>query len=406
MLTKRLTSGTALATLLLGCAIADDAPTAPFPHGEPPRAAQPALNLGYGPDLFYYLRHDASTFSTFGTISTAGTITDRFGVGNSVTALTFAAPNVGYGGSLFYALRQNPATGISTITTISTNGTVTDRFGVGSYVDALTFAAENVAYGANLFYYLRHDPATGFSTFGTISSDGTTTDRFGVGPYFDALTFVPEDVGYGPNLFYYLRHDPGTGFSTFGTISTNGTVTDRFGVGFDFRALAFADTDVGYGTNRFYYLRSDPLAASFTTFGTISTNGDVTDRFGVGNDFDALAFPRPLRISIDVKPGVFPNTVNPASKGKVPVAILSTAAFDATTMIPASVRFGAIGTEASAVHSAIADVNADGRNDLILQFMISETGVVCGSTTGILTGTAGGNVAIRGSDPIVTTGCN
>jgi hypothetical protein len=355
MLTKRLTSGTALATLLLGCAIADDAPTAPFPHGEPPRAAQPALNLGYGPDLFYYLRHDASTFSTFGTISTAGAITDRFGVGNSVTALTFAAPDVGYGGSLFYALRQNAATGISTITTISTNGTVTDRFGVGSDVDALTFAAENVAYGANLFYYLRHDPATGFSTFGTISSDGTRTDRFGVGPYFDALTFVPEDVGYGPNLFYYLRHDPGTGFSTLGTISTN---------------------------------------------------GDVTDRFGVGNDFDALAFPRPLRISIDVKPGVFPNTVNPASKGKVPVAILSTAAFDATTVISASVRFGATGTEATAVHSAIADVNADGRNDLILQFLISETGIVCGSTTGIITGTAGGNVAIRGSDPIVTTGCN
>jgi len=40
--------------------------------------------------LFYYLRHDGSGFSTFGTISTSGAITDRFGVGSSFDALTFA----------------------------------------------------------------------------------------------------------------------------------------------------------------------------------------------------------------------------------------------------------------------------------------------------------------------------
>src|ERR1700676_4573562 len=48
------------------------------------------------------------------------------------------------------------------------------------------------------------------------------------------------DVGYGPDLFYYLRHD-GTGFSTYGTISTSGAVTDRFGVGNNFDALTFAE---------------------------------------------------------------------------------------------------------------------------------------------------------------------
>jgi Galactose oxidase-like, Early set domain len=42
--------------------------------------------------------------------------------------------------------------------TISTSGAVTDRFGVGDNFDALTFAAGNQGYGLNLFYYLRHVP--------------------------------------------------------------------------------------------------------------------------------------------------------------------------------------------------------------------------------------------------------
>jgi hypothetical protein len=354
---KRHVRFTALVTVLFACTNADSGPVAPAAERAAMPTAQAALNLGYGPDLFYYLRHDATNnFSTFGTISTAGVITDRFGVGTAFNALTFAAPNVGY--------------------------------------------------GANLFYYLRQDLSTGFTTLGTISTNGTITDRFGVGQNFDALVFVPEDVGYGVNLFYYLRHDPATGFSTFGTISTNGTITDRYGVGSYFRALAFADVNLGYGANQFYYLRLDLPASNFTTFGTISTDGTVTDRFGVGDLFDALVFARPLAVSIDIKPGVFPNTVNPGSKGKLPVAILSTATFDATTVNAASVRFGVNGSEAVPVHVAQSDVNADGRTDLILQFLVSETGIVCGTTSGVLTAQAGGGAAIQGTDSIMTTGCN
>jgi hypothetical protein len=44
-------------------------------------------------------------------------------------------------------------------------------------------------------------------------------------------------------------------FSTFGTISTTGAIVDRFGVGNNFDALTFVLQSVGYGTNLFYYLR-------------------------------------------------------------------------------------------------------------------------------------------------------
>src|SRR6266702_1362349 len=254
-----------------------------------------AGDLEYGPNLFYYLRHDpsANNFSTFGTISTSGAVTDRFGVGLDFDALTFVAGDLVYGANLFYYLRHDPgANNFSTLGTISTSGAVTDRFGVGLNFDALTFVAGDLEYGPNLFYYLRHDPsANNFSTFGTISTSGAVTDRFGVGLDFDALTFVAGDLVYGANLFYYLRHDPGANnFSTLGTISTSGAVTDRFGVGLNFDALTFVAGDLEYGPNLFYYLRHDPSANNFSTFGTISTSGAVTDRFGVGLDFDALTF--------------------------------------------------------------------------------------------------------------------
>ena len=100
-------------------------------------------------------------FSTFGTIDTSGAVVDRFGVGENFDALTFAAGNRGYGPNLFYYLRHD-GTGFSTFGTIDTSGAVVDRFGAGQNFDALTFAAGNRGYGPNLFYYLRRE-VTGFA---------------------------------------------------------------------------------------------------------------------------------------------------------------------------------------------------------------------------------------------------
>jgi hypothetical protein len=379
-------------------------------------AAAAAIDLGYGPNLFYYFRHDPSlnNFSTFGTISTSGVITDRFGVGSNFDALTFVAKDLGYGPNLFYYLRHDPSLGnFSTFGTISTSGAITDRFGVGQNFDDLVFVEDNLGYGPDLFYTLRHDPSLGnFSTFGTISTSGVITDRFGVGQDFDALTFVAANLGYGPNLFYTLRHDPSLGnFSTFGTISTSGVITDRFGVGQNFDALTFAADNLGYGPNLFYTLRHDPSLGDFSTFGTIATSGIITDRFGVGRNFDALTFavgpstPPPTVVSIDIRPGEFPNNVNPRSKGKIPVAILATDIFDPSTVNPATVRFGRTGTEAPPVHSHLEDVNGDGRADLLLQFETQPTGIVCGDATASLTGQTASGGAIQGSDSIATVGC-
>ena len=112
-----------------------------------------------------------------------------------------------------------------------------------------------------------------------------------------------------------------------------------------------------------------------------------------------------MPVQIDIKPGSFPNSINPRSRGKIPVAILTTDSFDATTASPNTVRFGPTGTEAAPVHSALADVDGDGDIDLILHFKTQATGIKCGDVSALLTGETFGGQAIEGSDSIRTVGC-
>jgi hypothetical protein len=84
---------------------------------------------------------------------------------------------------------------------------------------------------------------------------------------------------------------------------------------------------------------------------------------------------------------------------------MTTSTFDAKSVDPATVRFGATGNEASPAHFALEEVNKDGDIDLILQFRTEATAIVCGNTSASLTGKTLGGQAIRGSDSINTVGC-
>ncbi len=180
-------------------------------------------NLGYGANLFYYIRYNAfDHLDYFGTISTISEVfQDRIPVGQNLKALTYTADNVGYGANLFYYLRYNAVEDLDYFGTISTSGEVLDKFSVGRNMKALTYVADDLGYGPNLFYYLRQD-GTGLSTLGTISTSGAVIDRFSLGNGFDSLAFTADNLGYGANLFYYLRFDI-LGTTTFGTVSSPST---------------------------------------------------------------------------------------------------------------------------------------------------------------------------------------
>ena len=85
-------------------------------------------------------------------------------------------------------------------------------------------------------------------------------------------------------------------------------------------------------------------------------------------------------ITIDIKPGSDPNSINLRSKGVVPVALLSTAEFDATTILESGgdVYFaGAI-----AIRLNIEDVDGDGIDDVICHFRTQELDLDENSTDG------------------------
>lgn len=130
------------------------------------------------------------------------------------------------------------------------------------------------------------------------------------------------------------------------------------------------------------------------------TGGSFGD--GTNMDYVTVKYSQELTVTIDIKPGSFPNSINTKAQGVIPVAILSTSGFDATTVNPLSVRFGP--GDASEVHGMghIEDVDGDGVMDLLLHFDLQKSGIRDGDSMASLTGQTFSGRNIRGSDSITT----
>ena len=79
--------------------------------------------------------------------------------------------------------------------------------------------------------------------------------------------------------------------------------------------------------------------------------------------------PGPLSVTIDIKPGKSPNSINLGSNGTVPVAILSAPGFDATTINPLSVTLASAPVQLRGKGTPMvshSDVNGDGMTDLLI----------------------------------------
>lgn len=108
--------------------------------------------------------------------------------------------------------------------------------------------------------------------------------------------------------------------------------------------------------------------------------------------------PATVQISLDIRPGSKELVrINPKSNAKLPVAILSSTDFDATSIDPASLKFGASGYEDSLAkcNPVGQDLNADGRLDLLCHFEVKSMKLGEGDLEGILRGSANG-VAFEG----------
>jgi hypothetical protein len=131
-----------------------------------------------------------------------GTVTGEVGY----FGLTFAAADLGYGANLFYYLRSDASTGFTSFGSMDPAllGTSVDQFdlGLGGH-NALAFTGTDVGYGTDKMYFLRLDPVTGFTILGTLNPvTGKASDIANLGSVFSTLTFSPTDLGFGVNKFY------------------------------------------------------------------------------------------------------------------------------------------------------------------------------------------------------------
>lgn len=79
----------------------------------------------------------------------------------------------------------------------------------------------------------------------------------------------------------------------------------------------------------------------------------------------------PEEVTIDIKPGSYPNSINLGSHGVIPVAILSDADFDATSVDPKTVFLAGAGVrvrgKGNKYLASQEDVNGDGLIDLVVK---------------------------------------
>jgi len=109
---------------------------------------------------------------------------------------------------------------------------------------------------------------------------------------------------------------------------------------------------------------------------------------------------------IDIKPGSDPNSINPRSRGLIPVAILGSDEFDVANVDVTSLAFGPGG--AAPAHPAgghFEDVNDDGLIDLGSHYSTPETGIACGDIEADVTGAFLDGTPIECCDDVFTVGC-
>ena len=109
-----------------------------------------------------------------------------------------------------------------------------------------------------------------------------------------------------------------------------------------------------------------------------------------------------FEVDIDIKPGSDPNSISPGGKGVISVAILTTPAFDATTVDADTVAFGPGGATRAHANAHVEDVDGDGDLDLVLHFRTQETGIAFGDSEACLSGVLFDGTVFEACDAIRT----
>lgn len=144
----------------------------------------------------------------------------------------------------------------------------------------------------------------------------------------------------------------------------------------------------------------------------VDQRGQLRPR-GLGCDLGAFEASQ-VKMQIDINPKTSLNPIDLTSNAAIPVAILSTPAFNAPRrVVQVSLTFGLTGLEDSILHlpssnklvCSAEDINGDRLADLVCHFKIKSAGFTCQATRGILRAELLEGLLAVGSDAVKVTRC-
>ncbi|MDH3626606.1 MAG: PQQ-binding-like beta-propeller repeat protein [Acidobacteriota bacterium] len=194
------------------------------------------------------------------------------------------------------------------------------------------------------------------------------------------------------------------------TVIVHGSSTGTEG-GLDYATLAY-DAETG---EQVWSARYDGPASDRDLARSIAVSPDGSTVFVSGyskgvetSDFATVAYSLVRYVAIDIRP----RSINPGSRGVIPVALLGSDEFNVSDMDVATLRFGP--DEGACRHDLtdpftfsehLKDMNLDGNMDLMLHFNTQDTGILCGETEATLWGVLLGGSPFEGTDSLQTVGC-
>lgn len=141
------------------------------------------------------------------------------------------------------------------------------------------------------------------------------------------------------------------------------------------------------------------------TLNVLSESGEILFSLWIMSDINIHLRAPGVTVDIDIKPGSYPNPINPGSNGLIPVAILTTDDFDAASVDPATVTLAgaevAVRGKAEKLMARLEDIDGDGDDDLLLQVETQSDGALWESGTVTLTGKTYDGQNIEGTDEVI-----
>lgn len=181
---------------------------------------------------------------------------------------------------------------------------------------------------------------------------------------------------------------------------TDGTLPDQTGAGGTDAFVRKYDPD---GVERWTLQLGTAAFDTALSIALDATGAYVAGMAGASADAFVTKLVEIIPVAIDIKPGASPNNINLGSNGVVPVAVLSTATFDARTVDPLSVTLAGAAVRLNGKGRALAsvkDVDEDGLLDLLVHVSTEALQLVATDAAAVLEGVTVDGRRIRGVDTI------